>query len=618
VEIMTAIDATMGAITSDVTNKLKITSSDTSEESKVEIGRGTANTILGFTNDAVSYGSPFAPAVGDAVYVEGALAGYITQVAPGGVSGKLKLDREIDKSKLNWNGVSFYMVARGIPSTLPATRPIPNLVVDSAGALNLKHDIFRDTKGVPITAQGRLIIAYRALRMDVSAEADDPSLVTITSTDDIEAGLAPVNSDNPLALMLWFMNINAPGIESVGLGVDAVSSTYPDGTPEAYARATTFLEGQEVYALAPASQDPVIHQIFATHVSMMSEPDSKGERIVFINPAMPTEAVPALVDSGTDGDSTGTTNEFNTKIATLPADLLAAGIDPTGSITAADGLYLDVASDTKRYNISAVVGSIITIRVAFAPGENDDAYFSGSNLANDLVSEAFSIYIRGAKLLTVTGKPDYPLIAQAYQDTGNLYANRRVIMVAPDFCGASIEGVEQKLKGYYMCAAIAGMVGQLAPQQGFTNYPITGFTRVIGSNDVFSEKQMSVAAAGGTYWILQEVAGGPLTCRHQLTTDLTSIETRELSITKVVDFVAKFMRGGLRNFIGKFNITQPFMDSLSTVVQGQLSFLTETGVLLGGDLNNIIQDKDAPDTVLIDVTLDVPYPCNYIRLTLVI
>jgi hypothetical protein len=106
--------------------------------------------------------------------------------------------------------------------------------------------------------------------------------------------------------------------------------------------------------------------------------------------------------------------------------------------------------------------------------------------------------------------------------------------------------------------------------------------------------------------------------RHQLTTDMTSIETRELSITKIIDFCAKTMREGLRSFIGRFNITQNFLDSLGTVVQGQLGFLTESGIIIGGDLNNIVQDEDTPDTVLIDVTLDVPYPCNYIRLTLVI
>lgn len=617
-EIITAINTTMGAIASDSGTKILLSSADAGAESKIEIGRGTANTLLGFTNNAVVYGSPFPAAVGDALYVDGEFVGYVTQVAPGGLGARLKLDREIANTTAAWSGTFFYMVARNIPSTLPTTRPTPDLVIDSAGAVNIKQDLFRDTKGVPINAQGRLIVSYKALRLDVSAEAKNPSLITVTSTDDITDGMSPINPDNPLALMMYFMNINAPGVEATGIGVDAVNSSFPDGTPEAYSRAMTFLEGQEVYAMAPATQEATIHQMFKVHVDMMSEPDSKGERIVFINPKMPAEAVPTLVTSGTDADSTGITNELDTKLATLPADLLAAGIDPSGPIDVADGVFLDIAADSKRYNISAVTGSVVTIRVAFAPGENDDAYYSSSNLPSGLVSESFAIYIRGEKLVTITGKPDYSKIAQAYQDTGRLYGDRRVIMVAPDYCGASVDGIEQKLKGYYMCAAIAGMVGQLAPQQGFTNYPMTGFTRVIGSNDVFSEKQMSVAAAGGTYWILQEVAGGPLTCRHQLTTDLTSVETRELSITKVVDFTAKFMRIGLRNFIGKFNITQPFLDTLSTVVQGQLSFLTESGVIIGGDLNNIVQDSSAPDTVLIDVTLDVPYPCNYIRLTLVI
>jgi hypothetical protein len=617
-EIVTLINGTMGTVASNSSNKLLLSSSEAGEESKIEIGQGTANTTLGFTSGAAVYGSPFPVAVGDAVYVDGEFTGYVTQVCPGGVATRIKLDREILKTTADWSGTFFYFIAKKIPSTLPATRPTPDLVVDSAGAVNIKHDIFRDTKGAPINAQGRLIVSYKALRLDVTAEGTDPSLLTITSTDDLDAALLPINTDNPLALMLYFMNINAPGVECTGIGVDAVNSSFPDGTPEAYSRAMTFLEGQEVYALAPATQEAIIHQMWKVHVDMMSEPDNKGERIVFINPKMPTESVPTLVTSGTDGDSTGVTNELDTKLATLPADLLAAGIDPSGAIDVSDGLYIDIAYDSKRYNISAVSGSVITVRVAFAPGENDDAFYSSTNLPSGLVSEAFSIYIRGTALVTSTGKPDYSRIAQAYQDTGILYGDRRVIMVAPDYCGASLEATEQKIKGYYMCAAIAGMVGQLAPQQGFTNYPITGFTRVIGSNGVFSEKQMSVAAAGGTYWILQEVSGGPLTCRHQLTTDLTSVETRELSITKGVDFVAKFMRGGLKNFIGKFNITQPFLDTLSTVVQGQLSFLTESGVLVGGDLNNIVQDKDNPDTVLIDVTLDMPYPCNYLRLTLVI
>jgi hypothetical protein len=162
------------------------------------------------------------------------------------------------------------------------------------------------------------------------------------------------------------------------------------------------------------------------------------------------------------------------------------------------------------------------------------------------------------------------------------------------------------------------MVGQQPPQQGFTNFPITGLTRVVGSSDFFTQRQLNVVAAGGVYILIQDAQGAPVVCRHQLSTDLTSIETRELSITKVVDYVAKFMRAGLRNFIGRSNITHPFLDNLSTVVSGQLNFLVAGGVLIGADINNILQDADAPDTVLIDVTLDVPFPCNFIRLTLVV
>jgi hypothetical protein len=125
-------------------------------------------------------------------------------------------------------------------------------------------------------------------------------------------------------------------------------------------------------------------------------------------------------------------------------------------------------------------------------------------------------------------------------------------------------------------------------------------------------------AGGGTYILMQEVAGGPVFSRHQLATDVTTVETRELSITKVVDFSAKFLRLGVRRFIGRQNINEVFLDTVGTAVQGMLQFLTENGVLNGAHLNNIIQDKTAPDTVLVDITLDVPFPCNYIRLTLVV
>ncbi len=209
-------------------------------------------------------------------------------------------------------------------------------------------------------------------------------------------------------------------------------------------------------------------------------------------------------------------------------------------------------------------------------------------------------------------------MADTYSALAQVFLNRRFWQVMPDTAAATIGGLEQSVDGFYVCAAIAGMIGQQPPQQSFTNFPMTGFTRVIGSNGFFTEKQLNQMAGGGNYIVIQDTEGAPLTARMALTTDVSTIETRTDSVTKVVDFTAKFLRQGLRNYIGRFNITQGFLDALSHVLQGLLGFLVENGVLIGADLNNVIQDEAAPDTVLVDITLDVPYPCNYVKLTLAI
>jgi hypothetical protein len=412
-------------------------------------------------------------------------------------------------------------------------------------------------------------------------------------------------------------------VQVTGLGVDAISADSPYGTVEAFTRAAEYLEGYEVYALAPMTHEITVHQVFSTHVTYMSEPELKGERIAIVNPEVPTRRLDTLVASGTDGSTVGAGGtQFDTGIANLTALIQSAGVSPVGTIATSRGLFLDIASDAKNYSIQSIAGSVVTIRTTFTPGDNDDNFYSTTDL-NDpplgpaLVDEAFSIKIRGTVLATAAG-PDRSGIAETVAAASSAYGNRRLCNVFPDECAAVIDGLEQLIPGFYMTAAIAGMVGQFAPQQSFTNFPMTGFTRVVGSNDSFNARQLNVMAAGGTWIVVQEAQGVPLTARMALTTDMTSVETRTDSITKVVDYTAKTLRSSLRTFIGRFNITQGFIDALSSVIDGVGGMLVENGVLLAFQLNNIIQDEDNPDTVLVDVLLEVPYPCNYIRLTLVI
>ncbi len=628
--VLSEINAVMGTaaggrLTATLsTNFLRLSHTRTGADSFIWVKGGSAVATLGLTADTRAEGALGHVEPGDELFIDGVSKGIISQVAPGGQVAVLKMSEQMT---LTTNaGRYWYIIAKNLTGS-GVDRPLPALTVDANKTATLKPNLLRDTTGNAVhPTQGRapVYLSYTAIRKDLSALADQAAPIRIDSQTQLESILSPITTDNPLALGMFFALVNAPGIQITGLGVDAVSADAPFGTPEAFSRAAELLEASEVYAVAPLTHDTTVGQIFKTHVDFMSEPSQKGERIALFNSERPTRAVDALVASGGNGNSSGSSGlAFDTGVPNLSALVLAKGVSPVGTIPATAGLFLDIASDAKRYSIAGISGSVVTIRTTFNAGDNDDGFFSTTALNTPplpslLVSEAFAVRVRGAALVTPDGTPDKLKIAETYAAISQAYGDRRFWHTAPDQAAATIEGIEQIVHGFYMNAAIAGMIGQQPPQQSFTNFPMAGFTRVIGSNNFFSEQHMDIMAAGGTYIIVQDAPSAPLISRMALTTDLTSVETRTDSITKVVDFTAKFLRRSLKNFIGRFNITQAFLDQLGTVIGGVGGYLVECGILVGFNLNNIIQDEDAPDTVIVDVTVDPPYPCNYIRITLVI
>lgn len=563
-------------------------------------------------------GRGFPPASGDDLYVDGVLVGRITQNAPGGVVSRLRINKQlaIDADY----GNLFWIQAKNL--TGGGSRPEAELTFDATGAPYVKHDLLRDTNGVPVNGRSSVYLSYTGIRKDVTALASNPGLLRYESTTQMEAQISPVNVQNPLALGLYFALINAPGCVVSGLGVDAVSADLPEGTVEAYTRAAEFLESYEVYAIAPMSREEDVAQLFDLHVTAMSEPKAKGERICIFNPKQPTKKLDTLVASGVNGNSYGSSgSQFDTGVVGLPAFLLSQGIDPTGTIPVSAGVFLDIASDSKRYSIASVAGGVVTIRTTFGAGENDDGFYSTtllnvSPLPTTLIAETFAVRVRGVDLTNVDGTPDKAGIADTYQALGVARSNRRFIHIIADAVGATLGGIEQRIPGMYYCAARVGMIGQQAPQQSMTNFPTVGFTRVYGTNGYFSESQLDLIAGGGNDIIVQDAEGAALTSRMALTTDMTSVETRTDNVNKEVDFVAKFARRALRVFIGRFNISQGFLDSLSHVAQGIFGFVVDLGVLRGAQLNEILQEEGVPDSVIMDALLEPAYPCNYIKLML--
>jgi hypothetical protein len=595
----------------------------------------------------VFQGRPNGVKVGDTVYnngvVKGRVVGFETNTYAGDVyanNGLVLSDFSVDNnsSLQNW-----YVVAEGLDQEV-TPRLQPDLTVSELDQkLTLKHTLNRDLSGIPVLdANAFVYVGYKALRKDVSSDTANPGILTFQSISEVETLIGPIDPENPLAFAMYVAFLHTVDVTVSALGINAISADAPDGTVQAYKEALDYLTLKEVYALAPLSQDPAVHDLFGLHCTVMSEPEGRKERIALVNRALPTEKISTLAASGTAtiGAAYGPTNTLYDLTFTDPSlnlltalngkttangttiDLSASG----GALTPTDGVYIDREGDPYRYLVVNVPNaSTLTIQVAnvygpgYGPGTggNGDAYFRASVPAGfEADGEICAVYIRQAalNLNTTAGKLEVCETLAEIAGGATGYQNRRLFIEQPEKVGLDLNGTELLLPGYYLCVADVARIAQLSPSQPFTNLPYNGFTRVVGSSDKFSENQMATAAAGGIWWVIQDTPGGALACRHQLSTDVSTLKTRELSITKSIDFLAKLIREQVKRFIGRNNITAPLLETIGLSISAALS--SAATVVQSASLDKIEQDAANPDTVTVEISVIPFYPCNKIKITI--
>ena len=514
---------------------------------------------------------------------------------------------------------------------------------DLEGTINVKHALIRDGAGIAHAGSSAPVyVEYKALRKDVTSEAKDPGLLVFNSASEVEALIGPISQENPLAFGLSLAFLNAPSISLSAIGVDETSADAPDGTVDAYDRALDFLELKEVYSIAPLTQDREVHKLLNLHVTALSQPTSKKERMGIVCPAIPTEKEATLVISGTATIGPVINNKY---ILTFEDDTLNIPVALNGKTDAnkntisgavlatydtVPGIYVDRSGDAFRYIVSGTPATNqveITIDPdIYLPGSgpgtggNDDGYYKtdGAALASfPATGELVTIFIRQSAVSTSDTAGKLSACEALAEIAGGAagYQNRRLVMLQPEQVGTTLDGTEILVPGHYLGAAVAAMIGQQNPSQPFTNLPMVGFTRPVGSSDKFSETQMATAAAGGVYWIIQDVAGGSLASRHQLTTDVTSLKTRELSILKSVDYLAKLIRNQVKRFIGRNNITKQLLETVALGISGALANATGS-VVASATLTKIAQDATSLDTIQVEISVTPFYPANTIKITI--
>ena len=211
------------------------------------------------------------------------------------------------------------------------------------------------------------------------------------------------------------------------------------------------------------------------------------------------------------------------------------------------------------------------------------------------------------------------------------FGSKRVSLIWPDQ-GIIVDdnGDEQLVDGSFLCACFAGAKSAYPAQQSFTNLGFPGPYKLVHSNDYFTKLQMDTLSGAGVNVVVQDAVGAQVYSRHQHTTDVAVIENSELSIVTAVDKVSLDLMSTLQPFIGKYNITDDFLNFVHDASEQYLfsaksqkapmcGSLIVDGKVVGvrANLHGLNTDL-SPGVVELTIACEFPKPANYINIKLLI
>lgn len=462
----------------------------------------------------------------------------------------------------------------GKTEAVGATTLDSNALVPTLAVTNLQIKVGGVAKTV---TYGSVYATYRALRTDLSSDIN-----TVSSTDEITAKLGVIDERNPLAVgvSVAFQNSNKK-IQFLG-----VSSADLAG----YTAARDVVSGRkDVYAIVPLTQDVPTITMWKTHCAALADPEVARLRVVIGSGSLPIEKV-VYPATGTqactlESDSTGYFKLLD-NVATFMTTGVAAGDLVTIGATA--------------FPVDSVLSENRLRLVGTSPGAGANTYAINRTLTRDQQVTELNAVTAALK-------------------------HERCTMVWPDSCMVagvknSLTGVQSAQPGYYVSAAIGGMVAGLPPHQGFTYIGIAGISQVFNSNTYFYDSHIDALSSGGWFVVVQDTPTSTPYSFHELTTDTTTLESGELMVVKNYDYVSMTYRDVVTGFLGVYNVTKETMDYLRAAVSGATTRLQgrrfpKIGApLISAQIDKVDVHTGAADQVDVNLSIEIPRVLNRVGL----
>lgn len=376
------------------------------------------------------------------------------------------------------------------------------------------------------------------------------------------------------------------------------------------------------YGLVPLTTDDSVYDLVAAFATNSSDPLVNMDKVCWFTAPELKETVIVNAALSSDGNNVLATIADNANAAGTQYTLVTAtsgnSLFSTKGVKAGDILRVNYASDAwgdvsySSYVVDSVINESSLLLVAGPAAAVNVA--TKIEIWRTVDTTDFISIIKG-KLAPFTRGADQALTStSAVKYFG--FLNRYLPF------GIVYDGLIQ-VPAYHMCALLAAIRSDLAPHQGMTRYPITGFSDV---KDIrkFSGNQLNQLAEAGCFIVQPDDRTGVLRVRHAITAgDYSDINTREESCISNVHSIKFTMFDVLDPYIGQANVTDETLAMIESDIRsvGQQLQSANAGRQLGGQIRQmrIIQIRQSPlfkDTILIDVEITIPAPINKIRLTL--
>lgn len=451
---------------------------------------------------------------------------------------------------------------------------------------------------------GKVYVEYREWVADLADEVN--SISDVADLDQIEGQLDP---DNPLKWGVYkaLSNSNGTAVKYTAVADPKVLNSWVQVLERIKGR-------DDMYNLVPMTFDPHVHNLWAAHINGESNEYANNWKAGFVA----LRAVPRIkvVGKGVAVGGVAGTEVADEVLATLADDPQATGTQYTKlTVTSGNGHF--VTNDVRPGDI---------VRFNFAvDGFGETTY--EEYVVDQVISESTLILYSGADAaVTVPQRVEIyhdqnrnEIVDAIVQQAGAL-SNRRVCAVWPDQVGEA--GTLQP--GFYLAAALAGLVSGVVPHQPLTNVEVAGFDDYSRSYKFFNETQLNRLAEGGV-WIVTEDRDGTPHTRHALTTDNLDLNRREEMIRRNVDSMSYLFYRRLRPYIGRTNAQPGMLSVLQTEIKEAIAFFVNSGTtaelggqLTSGSIRTLRIHPLLKDRIEIVLDLVVPAPLNNIELHLVV